>query len=303
MSDQPQTSSKRTRDLGASISPYDPFKKLEVIKAVIFAVIGWYTITAEAFLRYNFGERYFSFANVAVGYMALTLVVFFSGFDSIISADGTIGGWWGILLMLGYLTFSSYHLWYIWVGKQIGRPQHSLYYGTSRLEPLGRLIMRIINPFVKMFVTFIGTFTLKSQTRQELNASLKEEDVVTNADVFTKRFIEPFVLLFLAYFVDSYVLSVYLFFCAIALAIHVSMAIKEERAGELDLIDSFIEANVVHQDVVAIRRMRRRMSGVYEQVRERVENDPEEMEILRDRHPTVADAMDALDDFFDEEPV
>lgn len=296
----PQEHKASKHDLGAVLHPYDAFGHLRGLKSVAIVILGWFTITVEAFLRYDFGERYYSPGNVFIGFTIVSGVAFAGTIGALVSESGVNS--WSLWLLISYLGFSFFHLWMIWVRRRTGRPYHSLFAGISHLELLGETLMKLLNPLLKAAVLFVSRFALKFEPRQELAASLQNDQVITNSNEFTKRFLEPLALLLLAWFLPGKVLSLYLFLCAVAVGVYSSMLFQEERRKELDLLDSFINANLARRDADAVRhRTQRQVSGHVEEIRERIKEDPQELEKLRRNHPTVADAMEALDDFFEDD--
>lgn len=223
----------------------------QVQRDIVKRVLGWFTIGIYAFFRRNFGERYFTFSNFMVG-----LIVYFltASLASTLSSSPWLNritepgvepiGWAAVtpwILLSLYIVISMYHFWKIWVNGQIGEPEFSRYDGHSRLEPLGRLILNVINPIVREAVKFVSIFTLNSENRLKLSESLEILPVFYDVEVFTKRWVEPFCFLLLWNLIPG-VNFIWAAVTLFAILIYAQLLMLDMRDQELDLSDSILMA-------------------------------------------------------------
>jgi hypothetical protein len=265
--------------------------QLETIKVIFYSVLGWFTITIEAFLRYDFGERYYTKGNFFVGYSLLTWVTFFGGLFAAYS--GSFSGWI-TFLWIGYIGLSIFHFWKIWVNNQIGTPQHSIYGGYSRLEPLGRILMKVLNPMLAGVARILGNLTLKKEKANLLDKSLKYVPVIRDSDAFTKKWVEPVTVFLLAVFVMSIgqvLLGMWLYVCSIALLVHTHIGYDNTRDQELNMSDSIINVAFAKDDKQGEEIFRMQMREALEKVEKRAKTEPEFVEGLKEKNPSVLDAL------------
>lgn len=282
--------SKRQRDLGAGLSPMDPFGQLETFKAIGYAILGWFSITVEAFLRYDFGERYYSKGNYLVGFFWLNILILIGFFSTLAGGNPMTM----IFIWIGYNLFSALHFFRIWARDQIGEPQHSLYSGRSRLEWLAKLIMKGLNPLLAALSRLLGAIILPSRDNQKLNHALQIAPVLREPEMFVKRTIEPLTIMIIAVLVGFSMLGAWLFFSAMALALHGNLSYEMERHGLLDMSDGIIEAQEQSRYKALMEEFARRMSGRVEQIAVEAQADPQMMERIEESNPSVADALAAL---------
>ena len=273
------------------------------LQAFAYTVLAWFTITVEAFLRRNFGERYFTRSNFIVGFIVITVLALLNGIAEATSF-GFLAGSLGIggldlglgfkYVMLLYLLVGAYHFWIIWINAQVGYPQHSLYSGVSHLQPIGKIIVAFLNPVIAKLVIPIGKVTLPSQLYTVLKASLKTSPPIEDVERFTKYWLEPFVLMTIAGWASG-IVSLWLYFGAFSMMLYTRMGYDLARASELDVEDSIIEATFQKEDLEARKNRRRRIAVVLDSFRQRVEEEPEYLEHLKDENPEVFEALEELD--------
>lgn len=265
--------------------------KLETFRIIFYSILGWFTITIEAFLRFDFGERYYTKVNFFIGLSVLTWVNLFGGISIAFS-----GGYssWLFILWLGYLGFSLFHFWKIWVNNQTGNPQHSFYGGASRLEPLGRLLIKLLNPLLVRLVRVFGKLALKKEKIKLLEESLNFAPVIRDLEAFTKKWVEPvtlFLLAVLAWNFSQIFLGIWLITCSMALFLHTHMAYDNARGLELDMNDSMIDAAFTIEDKQGQEMQRMQMREALEVVEKRVKEEPEFVENLQTNNPSILEAL------------
>lgn len=288
--------SKRVHDISGSLDLTGG--QLEMVKGVVYSVLGWFTITVECFFRKDFGERYYTGSNFFIGYVALNTFLFFVALLNVwgIGSSGSIGAdYYGrMFISSGYVLLSAFHFWKIWVNTQIGSPQHSVYDGKSHLQPFGSAVRKFLNPFLAIGATVLARFTLSSENFKLFKQSLDVSPIITDDEKFTKLWVEPSVLLFLFYF-DSFIPS---FWLSIALVSHVlftRMKYANMRNEELDISDGLIEAAFAKDDMEGQKRFKRQMRSAAEALKERIEKEPEYADEVREDNPDLMDALDDLD--------
>ena len=62
----------------ATLMMIDPYHALRTFFMFVQVVTGWFSVTIEVFLRYDFGERYLGWLRLYLSYLLLTLFVFFN---------------------------------------------------------------------------------------------------------------------------------------------------------------------------------------------------------------------------------
>lgn len=288
-------SSKRKHDISGGIDFTGG--QLQIARNVFYTIIGWFSITLEAFLRRNFGERYYTPGNFFIGFLTLT---FFFSADFIIGSFGrgsssglnySVTRW---VIWLGYLGLSAFHFWKIWVNAQIGRPEHSLYDGTSHLEPIGRRLLKVVNPLAATVAKILGGLTLNSRNRQELNRSLEALPIFFDEEEFTKKWVEPLFVI-LVWIIVPDVPNLWIMISLIALLVFTRMRYANTRNAELDLSDGIIEASQAkdnRRDMVWERtrmQTQKLVDSVADGNRQRVMNN------IREENPDLMDALDELD--------
>lgn len=265
----------------------------EFAKNIFYSVLGWFSITIEAFIRTDFGERYYTKGNFFVGWMLVGMITFFGQ----VFASSSFS-WYVFAMWKGFWWLSMFHFWKIWVNNQIGSPQHSIYGGISRLQPLGRLIMKFLNPLSALLARIVGRFTLSGTNYKRLDESLKLSEPFKNEEEFTKKWIEPLLIFFLATFsfrMGEGILGFWLFICSLSLLVHTHMGYDISRHDELDVSDSIIDAAFQKEDIEGQRLFKQQMREALATVQERALEDPEYLEELKEDNPSVLDVLAELD--------
>lgn len=121
-----------------------------VASALLMAVLGWFSVTLEVFIRHSFGERYLSLIRVFLAWQALGL----AGLAMFMVFQGNVNA--GIdpiaLAMITPVFLAAAILQLIWIQIRNWRkvPWHSRSFGLSWLHPLvwrwDRLFYRLIEP-------------------------------------------------------------------------------------------------------------------------------------------------------------
>ncbi len=286
--------SKRVHDISGGIdSSIITGGNAQMIEMIFYSVLAWFSITLDCFLRRDFGERYYTRANFFIGFWVLNFFFFFLsilvglGF----SGTGSDGQWY---VWYGYLILSAYHFWKIWVNAQIGRPQHSIYDGTSHLEPVGKFLLKYINPLIAKIAMLLGRLTLNSDNAKLLKKSLSLSPVFRSPEEFTKMYVEPFVLVLILLFVPS-VPSLWLTICLISHIVFTRMRYRSMRSDELDVSDGIIEAATARDDKEFQERLRRETRVPREKLKERMEQEPEYEQEIKEDNPDLLATLEELD--------
>lgn len=258
---------------------------------VFYSILGWFTITIEAFVRYDFGERYYTKANCYVGFL-LMCALFLIGSLLSYGFEGYNAGMY--VLFFGYIIMSAYHFYRIWVNLQIGEPQHSFFSGRSRLEFLGKIIATLINPFLTIAALAISRFLLSSKNFKRLKGSLNVSPPIADVHKFTKLVIEPAVVLILAFSISG-MLSWWLFLSGGALLVYSHLSYQIARNGELDIADNLVDAAFMKRDSGSDKKMRDSVSEIIKTVKKRAVEEPDFIENLKEEKPSLFDVLDELD--------
>lgn len=231
----------------------------------IMFILGWFTIPIEVLLRRDFGQRWFTMVNFYAGAFLLLLFAGLQYFVTVIW-EFVVGFIESILenffsydahyykplfadlmdksmmyILLAYMVLGSYHLFKIWWRNRANIALHSFDDGTSRLEPLGGLLMQVINAIAVPFVALYVSLLPKGQ-----RGSIDIPQLIQDRTAFTNTAVEPFLLFALAIKLNG-VLSLWLFISAIATTIHANWKETAKLNKILDFRDSVIEAKVMMQ--------------------------------------------------------
>lgn len=252
-------------DKSRDIAGFNKWARSSRTIGFLLFILGWFTIPAEVLLRRDFGQRWFTAVNF---YTGLLLLVMFAAIQAI------IGGIWGwlqnfiagiagainpfytkpepsyfdmfmdrsmLFVILLYILLGSYHRFKIWWRIRTNTNLHSYDDGTSRLEPLAGLLMRVVNLVAVPFVWFYRLLIPRKQRKD-----MPMPKLVNDRTAFANAVVEPLVLFTLA-FQATGTISVWLFITAIALAIHAHWKETAKLTKILDFRDSMIEAQVMMQ--------------------------------------------------------
>lgn len=287
----------------------DVMKNIFFILDFVYFFFGLITVTVEVFLRRDFGERYFTRLNFTVGFFFLglwTLVVgglasfFSSGFfrPSSMPQQPSNGSYSVMFLFfIGYILLGSVHFIAIWWRNRTDQPLHSLDSGKSWLLPLGKLMMGLVN-IVAWLPIKIFSFSLSGEDKKRLQKLLP---LVPDSRTFTERFLEPAVVLFvsaLSAMSGLGVIAAWLFMTAILLAARTNYRHETDRHQFLQLRDQILEAKYLPEamagasDVIRIPKTVR--DTVIRTANQIKEDAPEMMEEIKESHPSLADALAAI---------
>lgn len=108
---------------------------------ILTAVLGWFSVSVEVFLRHSFGERYLSVTRLVLGLIAFLLVVFSRQIIAVLTPPGTLSVpivdlAAFLVLYLAFLGFGIFQLWRIWQRNRRGMPWYSKSFGISRFSSL-----------------------------------------------------------------------------------------------------------------------------------------------------------------------
>jgi hypothetical protein len=288
----------KERDISGIGMGFGQSEYLEFFNAIFMSVLLWTSITVEAFLRQDFGERYYTKGNFFVGFWFLALFGLFGmlgiGLGFITIGGGGIAPSFGVI-WVGYMLFSAFHFWKIFVNNHIGNPPHSLYSGTPRLEPLGKIILKIINPLLGKSALFFGKITLNSDNYQRFSKSLEVRPPLHNSRSFTTMWLEPLVVFLVTFFLLDGLVFFWGFLAGIALTVLNHIAAAQDRSEELDMLDSVQVAAFQKDDHEARKNIRYQMKESLDIVKERIKEEPEYLETLKEESPSFFEALEELD--------
>jgi len=311
----PFVNSKRSRNL---LGGYDALSSAMPFLDLFLFFLHWFTVPIEAFLRKNFGERYFSQMNFLAGFIVLGFWTIVIGGIAAIFHDSSPTGTGKILNQLGaamfaslngfsismflvwllYIGFSIYHFLHIWWRNRTGESLHTLDPGTSRLEPLGGWLMRWVNVPLSAMIR-MASQALPAHQREKLDIILP---VLDDRRAFTERFVEPFVVYGLGMFLFANgfgVLGLWVMFSGMALATYTNFRYDAERHSLLDMRDQILESthmSAAMQGESGRMRVKQSTQRTIEEIAKEVKNKPEVMQTIQQEQPTVAAAMAALSD-------
>lgn len=298
-----------------TLEMFESQARAEPMLNFIARVLGWFAISAEVFLRRDFGERYFTRSKFIAGFLLLLFFMAYSGFQMPSFGGFTTPqpyfdpeqGWiqpeaagvpknWGNLIMkiilLLYVLLSIYHTLTIWFRNAKNRPLFSYDHGLTWLEPLGRILLVIPN-FLTNLALRIYALTLPASQR---NISAAPQ----NARDFAEWILEPLALVLLGFLCSQLNLapvSTWLFFSAFSIVFFTTIRHEIQKNQMLDFRDQTINAMELQEAVNGDTDTLRLPSGtkqVMAQVAVQVEKSPETMETIRQTRPSVAAAMEAL---------
>lgn len=226
----------------------------------IMFVLGWLTIPVEVFLRRDFGQRWFTAVNF---YAGLFVLMIFATVQYLIAAIWYHLATWVeqlfnayyvpqepsfadqmmdssmLLLLILYVMMGSYQRFKIRWRNQTNNALHSYDDGTSRLERVAGILMKLVNFFAVPLTRFYIMLIPKRQ-----KATKQKVRLVNDRTAFANTVLEPFLLLFLAVKLHG-IISLWLFVSAIALVIHANWKEMAKQNKILDFRDSMIEAKMM----------------------------------------------------------
>lgn len=287
------------------------------VAGFIMWVLGAFAISAEVFLRRDFGERYFTRTKFVLGLIMLMAFNLGSNLTSrmpsfndytidpetgqyVLKATQTsfnLSAWLTYILLLAYIILGSYHTFRIWWRNGTGRPLHSRDHGLTWLEPLGALTLAIPNFFIGL-VMRVYALTLPEHERPWLMNALP---FLRDARGFAEKVVEPLVLLLLGILfsrLGATAVASWLYFSTLALVLFTTIRHEQFRNQTLDMQDRQIEArdmsSAMFGDTDSLRIPYETKKGLFEVTNIVGDSSPEAMEAIRRNTPNLAEAMEAL---------
>lgn len=262
-----------------------------------------FSTPAEALLRRDFGERYYTWNNYLGGLVAMiilnmirsiltaisNLVVIFGTPAEVPAGDHLM---WKIIEL--YIVVGLIHFVTIWVREVSGFWKHSYESGDSWLTGIGAIIIGFFNKLLGAFVHMLAMF-LPEQYRAKLLGALP---LMRDVRTFTERFVEPAFMLFLAFIALAFGEKTVSFWLVISFAsLNLSTGFRHqlERGRLLDFRDARIDARTI-RDIELGNQTKgavRMQHNIAEMVKE-VEKNPELIETLQLEQPTYARAIQAV---------
>lgn len=266
-------------------------------------VLGIMTVPIEAFLRRNFGERYFTTANFFAGGILLfsvqlignllTLLNPLSWLGTILGHGGASAASWMGVITKYYFYVGGFHFLRIWWNNVVGTPKHSFSAGRSWLRPVGQAVMFVLNPILNAVVKLIFEINPKLDKRR-LEIALP---VLQDVDTFTERYIEPAFVLFIGFIAASAgqtMVFVWLGLSAMALNLYTGMRHEQERNYVLDIQDSLIEASYIQQSDEGGSEGKKSYDRMVKRMVFEVEKNPDAMPTIEGSYPNLAEALKAM---------
>lgn len=250
-------------DKSRDVAGFNKWARSSRTVGFLLFILGWFTIPVEVLLRRDFGQRWFTAVNFYTGLLLLAIFA---------TIQAVIGGIWGwvqdffasiagminpfytkpapsyfdmfmdksmLFVMLLYVLLGSYHRFKIWWRNRTNTNLHSYDDGTSRLEPLAGLLMRVVN---LVAVPFVWLYRLLIPPKQRKGMPVPK--LVNDRTAFANTIVEPMILVILAFQFNG-TASVWLGISAFALAIHAHWKETAKQSKILDFRDSMMEAKVM----------------------------------------------------------
>ncbi len=276
---------------------FDAWKQILPALSFIYFIVGWFAISAETFLRRDFGERYYSRLNYFAGFLVMTFFAFIqSGVMAFGGGPKDPGMIIFILIWIAYICFGIIHLFVIWYRNRTETPLHSLDSGRSWLEPLGWVLLKVLNaPLTAIVKVLVNIIPVEKRGKVEMLIP-----VIRDKRAFTELILEPLVLLILmvfAFVTKWYILGAWLSFTAPALAFYTIFRYEAERHAFLDLRDKIISASqlyAAYQGKSESFRIRTEQKSFFDYVAKQVESSEQTRQIVQSEYPSVLSAMDAI---------
>lgn len=307
---RPVTASDRV-DQSRDISGMNKWAQSSRTVGFIMLVLGWFTIPAEVFLRRDFGQRWFTVVNFYAGLFLMfifatlqyILVAIWSGIHDFVSRIASAINPFHtedettftdqvmdrsmLFLLIAYMVMGSYHLFKIWWRNRTNTALHSFDDGTSRCEPLAGLMIGLINavasPFVSLYMRLLPA-------KQRIG--MAKPKLINDRTAFTNTAFEPLLLLFLAFWFHG-IASIWVFFTAIAVAIHANWKETARLSKILDFRDSVIEAKAMMH--LKDETMQNSASGrVMQQAAETIKDSPTVAAQVGQQYPDLMSIIDEM---------
>jgi len=234
-----------------------------IIEFIMF-ILGWFCIPVEVFLRKDFGQRWFNAINFYAGFFLLLIfasvqyaidIIWEKIAEFVVYVASSINplytpaeeGWFSehildrsmLFFLIAYTLMGSYHLFKVWWRNRTNMALHSFDNGTSRLEPIARYLIPIINAItVPVIWLYIRLIPKKQRT------FAPQPELINDRTAFTNAILEPLVLFILAEELTG-IVSLWLIISAISLAIHATWREIAKLNKVLDFRDSVLDAKVM----------------------------------------------------------
>lgn len=261
-------------------------------------VLGWFSVPIETFLRRDFGERYYTRSNFIAGFFVMVGINMVRGLVSsvvsIFSSNENEGEHLMWTLMKWYLLIGICHFVTIWIREVTGTAKHSYDSGRSWLLIVGRLVIGFFNLLLGLLVKGLA---LALPPKQKA-ALLGRLPMLRSPNVFTERFIEPFVVFILAMIASAKgetAVSFWLLVSFAALNMTTGARHQNDRAFVLDMRDQMLEARA-WRDISEGRKSNgaERLQRTVEETVKEVEKTPEILEVIQEQQPSLAKAIAAI---------
>lgn len=252
----------------------------QFLQGIVMAIMMAFSTPLESWLRYDFGERYYTRGNYLSGIttMSLWLLIvggisyllsgaplFSIGGSDIYRPEGRISGLFyalfrmltggeyssyaiisGVfyLIFLGHVFFGLYHFYRIWYRSRTGQALHSYDPGKSRLRFVTRMLFGAVNGIASIIVTSLAVTMPPRLRRDESRLS----PVFDDEDGFTKIYLEPaigFTLGILFFLYGFGLLGLYFVFAGAGIGYIAKMQYLYADGKMLDLRDQFIDQTVM----------------------------------------------------------
>jgi hypothetical protein len=236
---------------------------------LLMLAIGFCT-PLESWLRYDFGERYYSKGNYIGSLIAMYLwLILIGGLTWLISSLPLIGGveqggllttvavgfgsifmsgfdsldfFWMIFkyAWYGHVILGAYHFYRMWYRSRTAQALHSFDPGKSRLGFVARWLFGPLNAVANVVARFLSV-TIPARLRKH---DERITPVFKNPDIFARLYLEPAVgvLMFLYFFTNGYGLfGLYFLLAAFGLSFVAKQQVLAEDGHYLDMRDRMIE--------------------------------------------------------------
>ncbi len=165
---QPAKARNNAEYMAQFIMPAQGFNMLRNVEEILKVLLFWASGTIVPFIRYEFGERYFTVTRVLMGYLFIRIALGFATLRNMLAVIPGIGGlpyevginrWY----LLSFVALSLWHLAMIRLRNHRGQEWYSQSPGISWLEPLipwsgyritEGVLYRFIEPGVCLFVAW-----------------------------------------------------------------------------------------------------------------------------------------------------
>ena len=255
--------------------------KFSPILNIVLNVFTWIVVPITAFFRRDFGERHFTSMRFLMGAFVLgwlsivqranafglqprmgKIPFYYSGqqipeevetaslFERFMSNSMSF-------ILVAYILLSAVHFFKIWWRNRTNTPLHSFDDGTSRLEPLAPLLMDLLNMVLAPLSLLMMRIFLPEKERQGFTEIPTHLNNITS---FTDRFLEPTVILLLAYLVGYLgggTTSTWLVWSSVAVFVFATLKHDAQLHKWLDMRDTMIRIKSKADEIEYYRIIKR----------------------------------------------